>query len=64
MAEKISSTDLKAQKDNFVIIDVRELDELAKGKIEDSINLPLGLMIEKSVPIVLVVIEETLQLMS
>ena len=48
MAEKISSTDLKAQKDNLVIIDVRELDELAKGKIKDSINLPLGLMIRKA----------------
>ena len=47
MAEKISANDLKATKDNFVIIDVREPDELPKGKIEDSINLPLGLMIRK-----------------
>jgi len=29
MAEKISASDLKAQKDDFVIIDVREADELA-----------------------------------
>lgn len=48
MAEKISANDLKASKNDFVIIDVREPDELAKGKIEDSINLPLGLMIRKA----------------
>ena len=41
MAEQISASDLKSNKDNFVIIDVREPDELAKGKVEDSINLPL-----------------------
>ena len=47
MAEKISAIDLKSSKDDFAIIDVRETDELAKGKIENSINLPLGLMIRK-----------------
>jgi len=45
MAESISATNLKDKKDEFVVIDVRELDELTKGKIEDSIHLPLGLMI-------------------
>lgn len=48
MPEKISASDLKASKNDFVIIDVREPDELAGGKIEDSINLPLGLMIRKA----------------
>ena len=48
MAEKISASDLKASKNDFVIINVREPDELAGGKIEDSINLLLGLMIRKA----------------
>jgi len=48
MAEKISATDLKSSKDDFVIIDVRETDELAKGKIEDSVHMPLGLVIRNA----------------
>ena len=77
MAEKISASDLKAQKDDFVIMDVREADELAGGKIEGSIHMPLGLTIrnankkqiedleeKKFVPTVEQVIEEILLLMS
>ena len=45
MADKITASDLKAQKDGFVIIDVRESDELETGKIEDSRHMPLGLVI-------------------
>ncbi len=45
MADKITASDLKAQKDNFVIIDVREFDELESGKIEDSKHMSLGLVI-------------------
>ena len=48
MAEKISASDLKARKSEFVIIDVREADELANGKIEDSIHMPLGLTIRNA----------------
>ena len=48
MAEKISASDLKAQKDDFVIMDVREADELAGGKIEGSIHMPLGLIIRNA----------------
>lgn len=48
MAEKLLGSDLRAQKDEFVIIDVRELDELSGGKIEDSIHIPLGLVIRKA----------------
>ena len=48
MADKISASDLKAQKDSFVIIDVREADELAGGKVEDSIHMPLGLTIRNA----------------
>ena len=47
MADTISANDLKEQKNNFTIIDVRELDELATGKIEGSEHLPLGLVIRK-----------------
>jgi len=48
MAEKISGQDLKARKDEFVIIDVREADELESGKIEGSISMPLGLTIRNA----------------
>ncbi len=45
MADKITASDLKARKAEFVIIDVREVDELTNGKIDDSIHMPLGLTI-------------------
>ena len=45
MAEKITASDLKTRRAEFVIIDVREVDELANGKIDDSIHMPLGLTI-------------------
>lgn len=45
MAEKISANDLKAKKSEFVVIDVREKDELENGKIEGSVHMPLGLVI-------------------
>ncbi len=48
MAEKISGEDLKARKNEFVIIDVREADELVNGKIEDSVHMPLGLTIRNA----------------
>ena len=48
MAEKISGEDLKSRKDEFVIIDVREADEIESGKIEGSINMPLGLTIRNA----------------
>jgi len=48
MAEKISASDLKAAKDDYVIIDVRESDELESGKIENSMHMPLGLTIRKA----------------
>ena len=48
MADKISANDLKSQKSNFVIIDVRESDELTSGKIEESIHMPLGLTIRNA----------------
>jgi len=48
MAEKISASDLRANKDNFVIIDVRETDELQGGKIDGSQHMPLGLTIRNA----------------
>ena len=45
MADKITAKELMSQKNNFIIIDVRELDELEGGIIEDSIHMPLGLCI-------------------
>ena len=48
MADKINASDLKSQKDNFIIIDVREADELAGGKIDGSIHMPLGLAIRNA----------------
>ncbi len=48
MADKISTNDLKSQKNDFVIIDVRETDELVGGVIDDSISMPLGLVIRNA----------------
>ena len=48
MAEKITALDLKAAKSDFVIIDVREADEISNGKIENSIHMPLGLSIRNA----------------
>ena len=48
MADKISTNDLKSQKNGFVIIDVRETDELEGGVITDSISMPLGLVIRNA----------------
>ena len=48
MADKITASELKSQKNDFVIIDVREADELASGKIEDSVHMPLGLAIRNA----------------
>jgi rhodanese-related sulfurtransferase len=48
MADKITADVLKSQKNDFVIIDVRESDELEGGKIDDSIHMPLGLSIRNA----------------
>ena len=37
MAEKITASNLRSEQDRFVIIDVREADELTGGKIDGSI---------------------------
>lgn len=48
MADKITAKDLLSQKNDYVIIDVRESDELEGGRIEDSVNMPLGLSIRNA----------------
>ena len=48
MANKITAVELKSQKNDFVIIDVREIDELEGGKLDDSTHMPLGLTIRNS----------------
>jgi rhodanese-related sulfurtransferase len=48
MADKITATELKSQKNDFVIIDVREIDELEGGKIDASTHMPLGLTIRNA----------------
>ena len=45
MADTITAKELMTQKNDFVIIDVRESDEIDGGKIEGSIHMPLGLSI-------------------
>ena len=48
MADKISPKELKGKLNEYVIIDVREADELIEGKIDGSIHMPLGLTIKKA----------------
>ena len=48
MADTITAKELMSQKNDFVIIDVRESDELGGGKIVDSVHMPLGLSIRNA----------------
>ena len=48
MAEKISKDQLKQESSLYVIIDVREPDEISGGTIENSQNMPLGLLIRNA----------------
>jgi len=45
MVDTISASELKQALDQFVIIDVREQDELGNGTIDGSTHMPLGLAI-------------------
>lgn len=48
MANRISPKKLEENKSHFIIIDVREKDELEEGVIANSINMPLGQTIKKA----------------
>jgi rhodanese-related sulfurtransferase len=49
VADKIRAKDLAENKGDFVLIDVREADEVAEdGIIEGAVNIPLGQLIRKT----------------
>ncbi len=48
MADKITAEQLRSRAMDFVIIDVREPDEVESGKIESSTHMPLGLAIRNA----------------
>lgn len=49
MADKITAKDFAGKKDDFVIIDVREADEVAEdGTIGGATNIPLGQLIRNA----------------
>ena len=48
MADKITARGLAEKKDDFMLIDVRETDEITEdGTIEGAVNIPLGQLIRK-----------------
>jgi len=48
MAKKVTSSELRESKDQYVYVDVREADELEEGKIDAAVNIPLGQLIRKA----------------
>ena len=48
MADKLTPKELQETKEEYVIVDVREADELEEGKIQGAINIPLGQLIRKA----------------
>ena len=51
MADKITAKDLADKKADFILIDVREADEIAEDSgatIEGAVNIPLGRLIRKA----------------
>ena len=47
MVKSIKADELKKNRKNYVLIDVREQEELLGGSIDDSVHLPLGQLIRK-----------------
>ena len=47
MVKTIYADELKKNRENYVLIDVREQEELLGGSIDDSVHLPLGQLIRK-----------------
>jgi len=47
MVKSIKADELKKNRKNYVLIDVREQEELLGGSIDDSVHLPSGQLIRK-----------------
>ena len=47
-ANKVTPRELQEGKDEYMILDVREADELQEGKIDGSVNIPVGQLIRKA----------------
>ena len=47
MVKSIKADELKKNRKDYVLIDVREQEELLGGSIDDSVHLPLGQLIRK-----------------
>ena len=48
MANKVTSKELRDRKYQYMFVDVREADELEKGKIDGAVHIPLGQLIRKA----------------
>ena len=47
MVKTINADELKKNREQYVLIDVREQEELLGGNIDDAVHLPLGQLIRK-----------------
>jgi len=54
MANTVTSKELRERQDEYTYVDVREADELEEGMIEEPMNIPLGLLIRKALPHLLI----------
>jgi len=48
LANKVTSKELRDRKYQYMFVDVREADELEKGKIDGAVHMPLGQLIRKA----------------
>ena len=48
MANKVTSKELQGRQDEYMYVDVREVDELEDGMIDGAMNIPLGQLIRKA----------------
>jgi hydroxyacylglutathione hydrolase len=48
MADTITSKELRERQDDYMYVDVREVEELEEGMIDGATNIPLGQLIRKA----------------
>ena len=48
MANTITSKELRERQDDYINVDVREVEELEEGMIDGAMNIPLGQLIRKA----------------